>query len=38
MELLIYYLKFNIYTALQEKTYLNDLSDQLQKVYKTGLF
>lgn len=38
MELLISYLKLNIDLSLQEKNYLNDLSDQLQKVCKTGLF
>ena len=38
MKLLISYLKLNIYLALQEKNYLNAISDQLQKVCKTGLF
>lgn len=38
MDSLITSLKLNIYIALQEKNDLNDLSDQLQKVCKTGLF
>lgn len=38
MDLLISSLKLNLIMALQEKNYLNDLSDQLQKVCKTGLF
>ena len=38
MDQLISYLQLNIYIALQEKNYLNELSDQLQKVCKTGLF
>lgn len=36
MDSLISYLKLKIYLALQEKNYLIDLSDQLQKVCKTG--
>ena len=38
MNQLISYLKLNIDLSLQEKNYLDDLSDQLQKVCKTGLF
>ena len=38
MDQLISYLKLNIYMTLQERNYLKTLSDQLQKVCKTGLF
>ena len=38
MKLLISSLKLNLYLALREQNYLNDLSVQLQKVCKTGLF